>query len=235
MTARHGFQADKAPDGRRVRMEVVVSVLVIILIVVAFVYILIDLRRSGQNIDNSKNSVATSRIESTDLEYETYTQSTYVVDLPVGWKKINSPEIIIDGQRYYPDRFQGVEDSQVGRRLDVYLNSLPGLLPVTKLLEVNVMENEIIPKTISTSCLNFTDVPEGGEASQYPSEWQNHKFICRPSGSANTVAAVNNDLGDGIVLNNENTSGRFLIIWQDHGSQEDNSIFFKLLETFKLR
>jgi hypothetical protein len=229
-----GYKSDKAIDSRKLRIEIVVSALLFIGAAALFTMVFIDIRGHKTEIDNTKNEVLTKQIESTGYTFETYTQNDYALDLPKGWKKINSPEIIIDSQRYYPDRFQGVDEAHVGRQLDVYVNRIPANLPLTKALEVKVKDENILPLSLSGQCLNFTDVPKGGESSNYQTEWQGHKFLCRPSRIVNKIVAIENDVVDGITLNNETKTVSFLIIYQDHGSNEDNSLFFYILESFKL-
>jgi hypothetical protein len=231
------YSVDKYKDNRRVRPEIVLVLLILILGLFTGIFIYNDLRRNSTVVDKSGNQPILGEVVSTEEVYKVVETEHYIISVPENWTQVNSPEVIVEGVRYYPDRFQGTSGENIGRQVDVYYDAIPGGLPVSKILEVTVEGDRVFPREISPQCRSFTDT--GAEkqpaGNPYPSKWNDINFMCRTSSVTNLVFALQNDSDEGLNFTVNDKNKRLGLVFMDHGSDQDNNIFFRILKEFKAK
>ena len=234
MSRRH-YRIDQKPDNRKIRFEILIAAVLLIAIVVGGTYIFFDLNRSDVVIDNSGNRAILGTVESDEF-YKRVDNEYYQMKIPTDWKKINNPEVIVNGTKYYPERYQGVEGEHVGRRLDVYREEIPYQLGIDKVVKVSAVGSEIVTVKTSPQCYKFTDFPYVESGDDHPSEWEGIPFMCMSSQITNVLGAIEFTQRDGVVLDSPNYgTQKYFLVYMDHGSRLDNSIFYNILESFRVK
>jgi hypothetical protein len=234
-TSKH-YRIDKSQDFRKVRTEVVVASLIVIFLVVGVAYVIFDLSKSKPVIDNSKNEAILGTVSATTDSYTTRETKWYEVKVPADWKRVSNPEIITEGHRYYPDRYQGVTGDNVGRRVDIYVNSIPAGLGIDKVVAVKTVGNRIIPIETSPQCYAFTDVSKENPVDYYASEWKGIQFTCMTSRITDVLGAIERNQTEGIVLDSDSAGTvKFFLVYTDSSSRMNNSIFYEILKSFKAK
>lgn len=234
MSRRH-YIIDQKQDARKVRFEILIAAVLFLAITIGGAYIFFDLNRSDVVIDNSGNRAILGTVESDEF-YKRVENEYYEMKIPTDWKKINNPEVIINGTKYYPERYQGVEGEHVGRRIDVYREEIPFQLGIDKVVKVSAIGNKIVPTKTSPQCYKFTEFPAVESGDDHPSEWEEIPFMCMTSQITNVLGAIEFTQEDGVVLDSENFgTQRFFLVYMDHGSRLDNSIFYNILESFRAK
>jgi len=232
------YKIDKSQDFRKFRIEVVVSVLLAVALVIGLTFVLYDLYRNKNTvIDDSGNQAILSSVGSLEEEFTLHEREKYSIKVPADWRRINNPEVLSDHSRYYPDRYQGTTGDHIGRMVDVYIDDIPADLGIDKVVSVSPSSNGVVAGELSQQCYKFTDFPEGKAGNTFPSEWeeQNITFSCKTSKITNIVGAIESEQRTGIRLPTEAGDTNFFIVFTDHGSSLDNSIFFKVLDGFRTK
>lgn len=229
------YRADRsAADSRRLRPEIMITAIVITLGIGMFAFIVQDLRRNPDLIDDSNNEAILGEFKSNIERFATVETEYFTVDVPESWVRVNDPEKIINRIRYYPVRYQGVDKGDVGKSLEIYRNSLPEL-KLDRALDILANGSKVTVGSISPRCLGFTenikDYPGGGS----PATWNNSNFICTLNSVTNVIGAFETKPSQGVFLKGDNTQGSYLFVYTDHSSSEDNSKFQRMLGTFKAK
>jgi len=227
------YSVDHQQDTRRVRPEIVLLGVIIVLSMATGLFVTYDLSKNPTLINEVENQPVLGAIEPDD-EYKEVEKENYSLEIPTNWVEVNPPEVIVKGQRYFPVRYQGTTGKNIGRILEIYEGQIPALLPINKVLRVSVTGNSITPIEISPQCSTFTDLSEP-DGLVVPGRWSDIEFACRAEGVSNIVGALSGDQSQGIVLTHQGRSERYLLVYTDHGSEQDNSIFFDILRSFKLK
>jgi hypothetical protein len=241
MASRYKYSAYEQQDRRRVRPEVVFSAALVFFFLVGMGFVFFDLSRHPDITDESNNKAILGEFVSSQDEYKTIETDDYTVDVPIDWVQVNSPQVLINGTYYYPDRFQGVTGSDLGRWFEVYKKKLPDA-PVDKVLNVEPRGDSLIVGSISPQCRSFViteDNKKPVDNSYTRATWDAEKmeFLCTMGESTNVIAAFTpkSTTVNGVVLESSTKAARYLFIFGDHGSREDNSIFQQILRSFKLK
>jgi len=233
---KRGYSADKSSDLRKVKPEIIVFVMLIIVFFGVIIYIYLDLNKNNLTVDNTKNQEVLGVYEVETYPYRTVETNDFKVDIPEPWIRIVNPEIRISGKTFYPVRFQGVEKSEVGRRIDIYFDTFPAKLPANKILTVEVNNSSISSKLLSPQCYTFTKFPDTQKGEPFDTSWMGHNFTCLTARQSNTIVAVENNFIDGIVLERPDGSLHTVMFsFTDHSGNSNNAIFNRILESFRLK
>ena len=222
-------------DRRRFKPGRLAVALTIIFLVVLAVLIYRDLTK--QSTPTVTGPVQTNEVKSRLSTYVDFEENAFIVKLPADWQKVAKTEVIVNAKRYYPYRFQGIGQESVGRSVDIYLDEIPGSLAVSKVLltEVTPDSTALVTQEISPQCYKYTNFPADSLGEPYATNWQGHKFICDTSKDTNTVAAIAGNLSDGVELIGGAKKQKLLLVYTDHGSAQNNSIFKDIVQGFRLR
>jgi len=225
------YRIDQSNDFRKIKLEIVTVILLIAVAIAGFVYVFIDLSSNETTINDENNRATLGVVESIREAYEPYETEFYSLKVPKDWRRVNNPELIFGGIRYYPDRYQGTTGSNVGRRVDIYVNDIPPGLGIDKVLSVSSNGNKIITGSLSDQCYTFTDFPGGISGNVFPSVWKEEDidFSCRTSSISNVIGAIDKSQRTGVQLEGKEGTNNYLFVYTDHGSSQDNSIFYEIL------
>lgn len=229
------YSYDVPTDRRRLKPSRLAIAFTLIFLTMLAVLIYRDVtKRSTPTVTGA---VQTSEVKSRLSTYIDFEETAFIVKLPADWQKVAKPEVIVNAKRYYPYRFQGIGEASVGRSVDIYLDQIPGSLAVSKVLlaEVTSDSTALITQEISPQCYKYTDFPADRLGEPYATDWQGRKFICNTSKETNTVAAIAGNLSDGVELTNGTKKQKLLLVYTDHGSAQNNSIFKDIVQGFRLR
>lgn len=231
------YRIDKARDFRKVRLEIVVFFSLIIIVFLGLLYVAYDLGKNKVTVDDSGNYATLGVVESSKRPFSRVDTELYSMKIPADWKRVNDPEIIINGTRYYPERFQGTTGDDIGRRLDIYHKSIPSDLGVDKVIAVTGMGKRIGVGDMSEQCYKFTERPDERYGDDYPSVWKEKdiEFMCKTSKLTNIIGAIEHKQSDGVTLDSSHGPISFLLVYTDHGSSQDNDIFREILESFEAK
>lgn len=232
---RKHYRIDKGQDYRKIRLEVLVASMLSIGLIVGGAFVIFDLNKNKVVIDESKNKAILGSVEPYEDPFKLYETNFYKVKVPSDWKQVNNPELIINGRKFYPERYQGVSGDHVGRRLDIYRDSIPNQLGIDKVVAVVVSKNKIEPIKTSPQCYKFTTFPKEQPGDNYPSQWEGIDFTCMTSEITNVLGAVEKTQDIGARLFTEFGTTNYLLVYTDHGSRLDNSIFYDILKSFEAK
>ncbi len=230
MTSQYKYFQKK--DTRQFKPKIILPILAILVLMGVMGAVIVDLSKNPNVVDESNNQVVLGEFVSTLDEYKTIDTKYFKVDIPKDWKHVNAPEIIIEGKRYYPQRFQGVSGNNIGRKLDVYMDKIPKM-PVERVLKV-LSDGGQTPSigSVSSNCSEFTK-PKDQSFSPVETKWEDISFTCSMSESQNNIASVASSQQSGVVLKGKKEGPHtYLFIYTDHGSMMNNDIFPKIMHTF---
>lgn len=195
---------------------------------------LFDLNRNPEQIDESQNDAILGEFISTIEEFKTVETDKYSMRIPEDWVKVNRPEIIENGQRYYPDRYQGVTRENVGRWIDVYIDDIPNLV-IDKAVKIEANGAFMRVGSISPQCNSFTELLISGQKEPTPTVWEGISFRCSMTENSNNIAAIESRTESGVRLAGEKTDAKYMFYFSDRGSSQDNTIFQDILNSFQAK
>ena len=97
--ARRIYSAHERIEGRRLRPEVALTLFLVTIFFGGLAFVLFDLNRNPEQIDESQNDAILGEFISTIEEFKTVETDKYSMRIPEDWVKVNRPEIIENGQR----------------------------------------------------------------------------------------------------------------------------------------
>lgn len=161
-------------------------------------------------------------------------KDVFIVDLPAGWRAATNP-----GTPYTVYSWQGAKGEAAARRIDIYIDKLPVDLAVNRLLPVQVDEKRItLLGPVSDNCASFTDndAHAKGEAS-VAAKWYGVNFKCDVANYLRNVVATGSTEGiNRLTLTGEaNGAHEVLLVYTDHSSNPDYTIFTNIVESFRIR
>jgi len=229
------YKASEKMERRKIRLDVVFALFFVILFVGGGGYIIYDLNLNRTQIDDSQNRPIHSEVLSSNIKYKTVENDDYTLRIPEDWEEINRPQRIFEeGIRYYPYKYQGFEGDSAGRWLEVYVDRIP-VIPVEKIVEVEAQSDRLAVGEFSPQCIDIVDydTQKYNRNADVEGEWGDLSFECRLSTIGNTIAAVETDAKKGYTFSVSGKKKTYLLVFADHGSSEDNTIFRSILESFR--
>lgn len=235
--AKH-YRIEKTQNNRTKKLAFAGTGLALLFAVAVGIYVFFDLNNNQLAVDDSNNRATLGVVESIKEDQQLVETDLYSMEIPADWRRVTNPEVSVNNVIYYPERYQGTSGKHVGRRIDVYIDSIPAGLGINKVVAIKPAGRRIIVDEISSQCYYFTDVPEGKSGNTFPSVWQEKgiDFSCNSSVLSNIVGAIHKSEADGVELDtSENGKKNIFLVYTDHGSFTDNSIFFDILESFETK
>ena len=229
------YTAGQRSSNRRVTPAAWAALFVGLFLVGVVGYALVDLWRNQTAVDNSNNEAILGEFQGTQPDFVRVHGETYSIEIPEDWAQVNSPELLINRQRYYPDRFTGVAREDIGKRLDVYVGeSLPDIA-FDRALPIDVLGGAILPGSISPRCLDFTESVGNLDGIESRTQYDGTEFLCTMNTVTNVIGAIQTTATQGVYIEGDRTAERYLFVYQDHSSRIDNSLFIRILETFQAK
>ena len=216
------------------RPEVLFSLLMVTMFFGGLAFVLFDLNRNPEQIDESQNDAILGEFVSDIEEFKTVETDKYSMRIPADWVKVNRPEIIVNGKRYYPDRYQGVTRENVGRWVDVYTTDLPDLV-ADKVVKVEANGAFMRVGSISPQCQSFTELEVEGQKEPTITEWDGLTFRCSMTLNSNNIVSVETSTSEGVSLAGDKSQDDYLFFFSDRGSSQDNTILQDILNSFQAK
>lgn len=231
------YQIERSQDSRKKRYVVVVAVFILLVLVGGSIYVVADLNRNRLSIDNTENAATLGVVNPIKEPDQLFQTDLYQFKAPADWRRINNPEVTVGNKRYYPDRYQGTTGNHIGRKVDVYIDSIPSDLGIDKVIAVQPAGQRVIVGGMSEQCYYFTDVPDGKSGNNFPSFWEEEgiKFLCKSSVITNVVGAIYETQSTGVTLKTSVGDKNFFLVYTDHGSSTNNNIFIDILASFRTK
>ena len=233
--ARKIYSATERIEERRLRPEVALALILITFFFGGLAFVLFDISQNPERIDESNNNAILGEYVSQIEEFKTVETDNYSMRIPADWVNVNRPEIIVNGQRYYPDRYQGVTGENVGRWIDVYEGAELPNLAADKALKISANGAFLSVGAISPQCVSFTDLVVEDQNEPTQTTWEGVDFLCSMTRSANNLVAVETETTRGVDLVGDKTQGKYLFFFADRGSSQDNTIFQEILNSFRIK
>ena len=229
------YRVFEKQDNRRFKLEVILSVVIGLVILGGATYVLLDLNRNPDVIDDSENVAVLGEFESDIERYASFETDRYTLELPEDWVQVNNPEKLINRKRYYPDRFQGVERDDVGKWLEVYYgDDLPDMV-LDRVLSISASGSTVTVGSISPRCSEFTESVGNLDGTESVTTWQDLSFVCSMNSVTNVIGAFETTSDLGAFLKGEQTQDNYLFVFGDHSSKPNNNSFQRIMRTFKVK
>lgn len=138
---------------------------------------------------------------------------------------------IDDGHRNF--RYQFLDNGLPRRELRIYQDTIPEEYALTHVVEVEVVNNKLVPLGISPKCSEIQ--PDKKNKRDVQLEWGGVSFTCDPDINAYIVGTSHNKDGYATYLAGPNTTGRYFFVYLDLAFTPRLEIFNNLLETFEVK
>lgn len=229
------YNAYEQQGKKKFRKGLFFSVSIVLLFTLGLGYIVFDLVVNPGVIDETENQAILGEFKSTIDKYKTVDAEKFTLEIPGDWVEVNRPELIENGSRYYPVRYQGVTGQDVGRRIDIYEAVIPDIAVERILSIADNYQSTFTVGSVSPNCSSFSEKIDD-RRQPVPTTWEDRTFRCSLSTSRNSVAAVRTSIKEGVTLvGGESGSIKYLVVYTDHGSHVDNEIFVRILKSFKAK
>ncbi|MFA5004417.1 MAG: hypothetical protein WC498_04045 [Candidatus Saccharimonadales bacterium] len=162
---------------------------------------------------------------------ETY----FTTQLPFGWKRVSfqtSPNIMYTYQG-------GKANTQI---LSIYIDNLPTTLAVNRVLPLEVQGGRLVHGTLSDNCVDFLspsilNTPQAQTKKVVDAKWQNVEFYCDIGNFQRNVTGTSSEAGINKLVLGGSTTGAHNVFftYTDNGSSPDYSVFYSVLDSFKLK
>jgi hypothetical protein len=197
----------------------------------------------GWYIDNNSgttiihNAGAKTTTVNNKPSVQTFNETVFTIQLPNDWKLINHS---ISPYDIYT--WQDTTKYQDNRNLNLYVDTIPTTLAVSRLQPVTAEGDLLQLGELSDTCINFTGSPvSSAQAAQslpnQVAKWQGINFICDLSDYNNNSIGTSSQQGVNTVTLTGPTTGRhsFFFLYTDHNISPNYTIFSDALLSFRVK
>jgi hypothetical protein len=219
---------ERKQDVRRFKpVNIVIWTLVTVLAIAALSFFVIS-RSSGEAvIDTSENLPIAGQVESATTSLVAFEEPQYKLLLPSDWVEKERR-----ADRYYDYvTYESTGAENTGRTLSVYRNYNRDVPAVTRIIPITVVGDRILAQSISEQCYRYTDLSDTPLDEPALSKWDNVEFMCDPEKLHHIVGVGTEEKGFGVDLKGQH----FTLIYTDHSAQQDDSIFYGVLNSFEAK
>lgn len=135
--------------------------------------------------------------------------------------------------------FQNTQKDFDNRWIRVYVDIFPPNFALNRLMPITIVNNKIIPDSVSEECKSFTGAPISGANRQQTSQtwaakYKNVDFVCDMATPRNYVGTASAGQGYGTTLTNKDgSSHKYFIVYIDHNIHPEYSTFSDALKSFE--
>mgnify|MGYP006969464551 CR=1 FL=1 len=185
-------------------------------------------RSQSPDVDASKNNPISSTVGSNQDGYKPFKHPLYLLKLPSDWVEV---ERVSDTYNNYIV-YENTHEINTGRELAVHIDRIRKP-ETTRIIPVEVESKNIIAGDISPQCHSFTDFTGVGLDQPRLAKWQGVEFMCDPNKVINTIGIASQS-GMGVELTHAGKKHTYYLIFTDHSAHPDTSIFYNILDSFKV-
>ncbi|MFO0882154.1 MAG: hypothetical protein U0491_01775 [Candidatus Saccharimonadales bacterium] len=201
------------------------------LFVIWFVFL-----RNSNDSSTTNFSKAGGQVAVVTPQQKTFTTEYFSISLPSGWeflgkKNPTSEEVYFE----YQSKIKDYDNRLVRVYVDVY----PKEYALNRLLPVTVVDNRLVPGTLSDDCKSFTGAPLGGtgasrSANTWAAKWQGVDFTCDMVRQQNYSGTASQEEGNQVTLvSSTGQKHKFFIVYIDQNVRPDYQIFSEAVKSFQ--
>jgi len=182
------------------------------------------------NTTLTQSSSVTHHISAADTTTQHIAKATFAFDIPSGWRSVAPPAVQPVAQSW-----AGTAPDGSGRRLDVYIDHIPGTLAVNRLLPVQPTGSRLnTAGMVSDNCTNFTDkATESAATGTAAAKWDGINFICDMANYERDVVAIGSTAGiNDVALVGSTGTHPVLLVYTDNSISPDYSVFTAIVQSF---
>jgi hypothetical protein len=225
------YSADKRQKRRGIFIKFII-LMIPFFAVLALITWLVFYRDTSNSASFQKTGAEVAEVK---LATKDFTNTYFKITLPTSWAD-NGRQNPYSNQVYY--EFQNTLKNYNNRWIRIYVDVFPGDFAINRLMPVSVVNNRIVPGTLSDDCTTFTGAPlsESGRSTAvtWEARWQNIKFICNVAAPANFTGTASLQEGYGITLTSKNgSSHKYFFVYIDHNAHPEYTTFSDALKSFE--
>ena len=176
----------------------------------------------------------THYITATNTTTQHIVEHTFTVDIPSEWHAVPSSQTISGAYGW-----QGVSTDGSGRRLDVYIDTVPTTLAANRVLPVQVVGDGLQSNgAVSDNCADFADKSKESVATATaPAAWNGVAFVCDLGNYERDVVVIGTPAGVNDVAIKGRTTGlhHIMLVYTDDSITPDYSVFMAIIRSFQVR
>ncbi|MEO6760784.1 MAG: hypothetical protein ABI220_00190 [Candidatus Saccharimonadales bacterium] len=213
-------------------IEVVIGLLLLIAIIFG-VYKLLNLSISpAENITNPPPVTKAFVPDSAPQKH--IDEPLFTVDLPNDWSLKSHVTTT-----YNVYKFQGSKPAT--RLMSIYIDGLPPKFAVNRLLPVQAIGNRLDHGTVSDNCLDFVspsavNTQQSQQTKIVDAKWQNAEFYCDIGNyERDVIGTSSTEAINQVTLTGSSSKHTLFFAYTDNGINPNYSIFYGILESFRLK
>ncbi|HEX8227430.1 MAG TPA: hypothetical protein VF572_06195 [Candidatus Saccharimonadales bacterium] len=171
-----------------------------------------------------------------NAETKKFDDPLFSFDAPGDWKLVKHETAPYDLYSY-----KSTLTNADNRYMDIYVDRLPGTMAVNKALSVKAVGDALQHGQISENCTGFTPGAKatvgGPRQMSIPSKWDGVEFLCDNDNIMRNVVGTGATGSINKVTLTGKTTGphSFFFVYIDNNATPEYTIFYKVLESFRLK
>jgi hypothetical protein len=157
----------------------------------------------------------------------------FSMDLPSGWSAYEPARGAPVPAAY---NFKSV--SAEARQLAVYIDAIPQTMALNRVVTVSANGDKLDHATVSDNCTEYTQpTAEEKSAGVADAKWQGVDFLCDIGNYERNVVGTASTEGNNQVTVTGATAGthKIFLVYTDNGASADYTVFYGIIESFKLK
>lgn len=203
---------------------------VAILVIAIWFIFFRDTNSTSANFTKAGAEVAVVKPDTKD-----FTNEYFKITLPSSW--------VADGRKnphsyevYY--EFHNTLENYDNRWLRVYVDVIPDFQKLNRLLPVSIVNNRLVPGSLSDDCRSFTGAPTQNSSQSsgqsWKAKWQGVEFFCDMNISENYMGTASVDQGYSVSLaNGDGSIHKYFIVYIDHNIHPDYQLLSDVVKSFE--
>lgn len=231
----NAHEQSKARSQRKKRVRRRVAIVLVLLLLVGGSYGYAKFQDSmKETITNAP--ARTYEAYPADTESKTFDEAAFSFEAPKDWKLVGRESGTVNKFSY-----QSTKKNFDARNLDIYMDKLPPDMAVNRTVAVKSQGATLSHGEASENCTSFatTNQAAGSTANQLVirARWDGVEFLCDNDTKFRNIFGTTSAEGiNKVVLTGPKTGPHTLFfVYTDHTSMSDHTIFYKMLESFKVK
>lgn len=161
-----------------------------------------------------------------------FDEAAFAFDLPADWKKV-APESVA----YTNFRYQSTKAAADNRFLTIYMDNLPLDKAVNKVVAIKPAGDQLSAGKASDTCQKLPGGTAAAGSLKIPMNYDGVPFLCDNDSKHRNVIGTSSPGSVNAVKLTGPTAGAhtFFFTYEDNNYSPDNTIFYKMLESFKVK
>jgi hypothetical protein len=223
----------KKPKRKRA-LRILVPLLLVLLVIGGYVGYRAFQSATAEVITDSK--AHTYEAYPTEGNTKHFDEKLFEFDAPDDWKFIG-----LDNSTYAYYKYQSTKKNFEARNLDIYVDKIPADMALNRVVAVKAQGARLSHGDASENCTSFAtpDPSQAGTAAalKIKARWDGIEFLCDNDTKFRNILGTTSTDGINTVKLTGPTAGAhsFFFVYTDHSSISDKTIFYRVLESFKVK